>query len=70
MYTTKTKIEENFAVVEVFENGEFWHEYEFPLDSKFNFIDHLSGKIWGTVGNLAEITKAIKNEQHRSNSKK
>jgi len=68
MYTTETKIKNGFAVVKVYENKKYWHTYEFPIRNNYNFIDHISGKVWGTVGVLSEITKSIKQyEQHRSN---
>lgn len=55
-------------MIKVYQDGEFWHEYEFPLKDWDNFINHISNKVWGTVGVLSEITKSIKqHEQHRSN---
>jgi hypothetical protein len=60
MYTTQTKIKNGFAVVKVYENKEYWHTYEFPIQSNYNFIYHISGKVWGTVGVLSEIKNALK----------
>ena len=60
MYTTETKIKNGFAVVKVYENKEYWHTYEFPIQNNYNFIDHISGKVWGTVGVLSEIKNALK----------
>jgi hypothetical protein len=60
MYTTETKIKNGFAVVKVYQNKKYWHTYEFPIQSNYNFIEHISRKVWGTVGVLSEINNAIK----------
>ena len=60
MYTSKTTIKNGFAVVKVYENKEYWHTYEFPIQSNYDFIYHISGKKWGTVGVVSEIKTALK----------
>jgi hypothetical protein len=68
MYNSKTTIKNGFAVVEIYENGQFWHTYEFPVGTKYDFIEHITGKIWGTIAVLLEINKAIEHyEQHGAN---
>jgi hypothetical protein len=37
MYTTQTKIKNGFAVVKVYENKEYWHTYEFPIQKQLQF---------------------------------
>ena len=60
MYTTETKIKNGFAVVKVYENKEYWFTYEFPIQSNYDFIEHITGKKWGTVGVVSEIKTALK----------
>ena len=60
MYRTKTKIENGFATVKVYENNEYWHTYEFPVKNNYDFLNHIIGKVWGTVGVLNEIKNALK----------
>ena len=58
-YTTKTTLDGDYAVIKVYQDGEFWHEYEFPLKDWDNFVEHISFKVWGTVGNLKEIQTVV-----------
>lgn len=67
MYKTITTIKKGFAVVKVFYNGEEWQTYDFPINENFNYVEHLTEKVWGTVGNLSEIKLAIQNAKHRTN---
>ena len=60
MYTTRTIIEKGFAIVDVYADNEYWHTYEFPVDSNYDYIEHITGKVWGTVGVLNEINNALK----------
>jgi hypothetical protein len=60
MYTTKTKIENDFAIVKVYKNNEYWHTYEFPLKINYDFTNHIMLKVWGNVGVLNEIKNALK----------
>ena len=65
MYNSKTTIKDGFAVVEIYENGQFWHTYEFPVGTKYDFIEHITGKIWGTIAVLLEINKAIESYERK-----
>ena len=63
-FTTITKIRNNHCQVDVFQNHEFWHTYDFHLDRLYyvdnrNIFDHLSGKLWGTEDNIIEIQNAV-----------
>jgi hypothetical protein len=59
-YTTKTTTKNGFAIVKVYQDGKYWHTYDFSLSVNYDFVQHISGKVWGTVGVLAQIQEAIK----------
>lgn len=59
IYTTKTKLKNNYVVISVFRNLEFWHEYDFRVEKIDYFLKHISYKRWGTIQNLEEIKNCV-----------
>jgi hypothetical protein len=54
-FKTKTTVKNNFVVIDVFQDNEFWHTYDFRIDQIEQFLKQISQKQWGTVQNLQEI---------------
>jgi hypothetical protein len=59
-YKTKTKIENQWVVIEVYCNGDYWFTYDFLIElSEMMLNQHLLGKIWVDESNWSEIREAI-----------
>jgi hypothetical protein len=63
-YTTKTRVDKNHCVIEVYINHEWWHTYDFHLDQLYfisgrNIFSDLGDKVWGTPSNLHEIYNEV-----------
>jgi hypothetical protein len=54
-FKTKTTVKNNFVVIDVFQDNEFWHTYDFRIEKIEQFLKQISQKQWGTVENLQEI---------------
>lgn len=54
-FKTKTTVKNNFVVIDVFQDNEFWHTYDFRIEKIEQFLKQISHKRWGTVENLLEI---------------
>jgi hypothetical protein len=54
-FKTKTTVKNNFVVIDVFQDNEFWHTYDFSIEKIEQFLKQISQKQWGTVENLQEI---------------
>ena len=61
IYKTKTKIENQWVVIKVYANGNYWFTYDFLIDlSEMMLTEHLPNKRWAE-NNLDEIRQAITN---------
>jgi hypothetical protein len=58
-FKTKTRIEGNQVVIDLYHDDHYLTEYYFFLDDVDHFIDHIKRKTWGTVQNINEIKLAI-----------
>jgi hypothetical protein len=63
-YTTKTTVDKNHCIIEVYMNHEWWHTYDFHLDDLYlikgrNILIDIACKNWGTPQNIEEIHNAI-----------
>jgi hypothetical protein len=59
IYTTKTRIDKDYIVIEVHADGAFWHDYLFPIHLKDELLSHVEDKVWCTVKNYKEIQLAL-----------
>jgi hypothetical protein len=59
IYTTKTRIDQDYVVIEVHTDGAFWHDYLFPIHLKDELLSHIEDKVWCTVRNYKEIQNVI-----------
>jgi hypothetical protein len=66
IYTTKTRIDKDYIVIEVHADGAFWHDYLFPIHLKDELLSHLEDKVWCTVKNYKEIQTAIYESRNNS----
>jgi hypothetical protein len=64
-YTTQTRVDKNYCVIEVYRNHEWWHTYDFHLDKLYydsqgrNIFSDIECKHWGTPENVLEINNEI-----------
>lgn len=58
-FKTKTTVKNNFVVIDVFQDNEFWHTYDFRIDQTEKFLKQISHKVWGTDFNLNEIKNSV-----------
>lgn len=58
-FTTTTRIDQDYIVIEIHNNGAYWHDYVFPIDLKGEILKHIEDKVWCTVKNYKEIQKAL-----------
>jgi hypothetical protein len=63
-YTTKTTVDKNHCIIEVYMNHEWWHTYDFHLDDLYlikgrNILIDIACKNWGIPENIEEIHNAI-----------
>lgn len=65
-FKTKTRIEGNEVVIDLYKNGEFLTEYYFYVEEFDHYIEHISGKYWGTPENINEIKSALWTQQVNS----
>lgn len=62
-FKTETRIEDDYVVIDVYENGNYSMEYYFKLNDYEYFLnEHLPGKNWVTESNLKEISSTIWNQ--------
>jgi hypothetical protein len=66
IYTTKTRIDNDYIVIEVHADGAFWHDYLFPIHLKDDLLSHVEDKVWCTVKNYKEIQRAIYESRNNS----
>ena len=64
-YTTQTRVEKNYCIIEVYRDHEWWLTYDFHLDKLYydnqgrNIYSDLECKHWGTPENIQEIDNSI-----------
>ena len=65
IYTTQTRVEKNYCIIEVYKDHEWWMTYDFHLDKLYydnqgrNIYADLECKHWGTPENIQEIDNSI-----------
>jgi hypothetical protein len=58
-FKTKTTVKNNYVVIDVFQENEFWHTYDFEIEKIEQFLKQISHKKWGTIDNLQEIKISV-----------
>ena len=59
-YTTQTRIQDYYVVIDVYKNGDYLMEYYFEIsDANYFISEHLPSKIWASEKNLDEISKVV-----------
>jgi hypothetical protein len=59
IFKTKTRIDNDYIVIEVHMNDAYWHDYVFPIAQKGELLTHLQDKVWCTVANYKEIQSTL-----------
>ena len=64
-FITQTRVEQNYCIIEIYKDHEWWLTYDFHLDKLYcdkdgrNILSDIICKNWGTPVNIVEINNSI-----------
>lgn len=64
-FTTQTRVEQNYCIIEIYKDHQWLTTYDFHLDKLYydkqgrNILSDIECKHWGTRANILEINNSI-----------